>query len=172
MTNLKHYSSNSGKKDFTFGVIDKHMKVEKYQLKSERHFTTFEFISEGPKGLFRKKIEFQETSTPNLYNLAFGDTNVETGEIDDLAVSNNSDTEKVLATVVAAVYAFFEKHPTAYVYATGSSNARTRLYRIGITKFYDEMVKDFYLYGQVGDDFFPFEPGTRYTGFLAQQKFK
>jgi hypothetical protein len=111
------------------------MKVEKYHLKSETNFTTFEFISEGPKGLIRKKIQFQQTSTPNLYNLAFGDTSPETGEVNDLVVSNNSDSEKVLGTVVAAVYAFFDKYPEAYVFATGSSDARTRLYRIGITRF-------------------------------------
>ncbi len=62
------------------------MKVEKYQLKSESNLTTFEFISEGPKGLIRKKIQFQWTSTPNLYNLAFGDTNPETGEIANMVV--------------------------------------------------------------------------------------
>jgi hypothetical protein len=148
------------------------MKVEKYQLKSENNLTTFEFISEGPKGLIRKKIQFQSTRTPNLYNLAFGDTNPETGEIDDLVVSNNADSEKVLATIVSAVYAFFDKHPGAYVYATGSSDARTRLYRIGITKFYGQMIEDFYLYGQVEDEFYEFETGTEYKGFLAQRKFK
>jgi hypothetical protein len=148
------------------------MKVEKYQLKAESNLTTFEFTSEGPKGLIRKKIQFQWTRTPNLYNLAFGDTDSETGEIDDLVVSNNSDSEKVLATVVAALYAFFDKHPQAYVYATGSSDARTRLYRIGITKFYEQMVNDFYLYGQIGDDFYEFEIGNEYKGFLAQRKFK
>jgi hypothetical protein len=148
------------------------MKVEKYQLRSESNFTTFEFISEGPKGLIRKKIQFQRTSTPNLYNLAFGDTNQETGEIDDLVVSNNADSEKVWATVVAAAYAFFDKHPETYVYATGSSDARTRLYRIGITKFYEQMIKDFYLYGQVGDEFYEFEAGKEYKGFLALRKFK
>lgn len=115
--------------------LNKTMKVEKYQLKSESNLTTFEFISEGPKGIIRKKIQFQWTSTPNLYNLAFGDTNPETGEIDDLVVSNNADSEKVLATVVSAVYAFFDKHPGAYVYATGSSDARNRLYRIALLSF-------------------------------------
>lgn len=148
------------------------MKVEKYQLKSEGNLTTFEFISEGPKGIIRKKIQFQSTRTPNLYNLAFGDKNPETGEIDDLVVSNNSDSEKVLATVVSAVYAFFDKHPQAYVYATGSSDARTRLYRIGISKFYEQMLKDFYLYGQVGDEFYEFEIGKEYKSFLVQRKFK
>ena len=147
------------------------MKIEKYALKAERNLTVFEFISEGPNGLIRKLIQFQETNQPNLYNLAFGDKNPETGEIDDLAISNNGDSEKVLATVVAALYAFFDKHPDSFVYATGSTSGRTRLYRIGITRFYEEMVQDFDLYGQIGDDFHKFEIGKTYVGFLTQRKF-
>jgi len=147
------------------------MKIEKYALKAESNLTIFEFISEGPKGLIRKIIQLQETNRLNVYNLAFGDKNSETGEIDDLAVSNNSDSEKVLATVVAALYAFFDKHPDAFVYVTGSTSARTRLYRMGITKFYEEMVQDFDLYGQVGDEFYDFEIDKDYAGFLAQRKF-
>ncbi len=147
------------------------MKIEKYALKAESNLTIFEFISEGPKGLIRKIIQFQETNRLNVYNLAFGDKNSETGEIDDLAVSNNADSEKVLATVVAALYAFFDKHPDAFVYVTGSTSARTRLYRMGITKFYEEMVQDFDLYGQVGDEFYDFEIDKDYAGFLAQRKF-
>jgi hypothetical protein len=146
------------------------MKTEKYPLKAEKSLNTFEFISEGPKGTIRKLIQFQETNEPNLYNLAFGDKVGET-EIDDLAISNNGDSEKVLATVVAALYAFFDKHPTAFVYATGSTKARTRLYRMGITKYYDEMIEDFYLYGQIDDEFPIFEIGKEYDGFLAQRKF-
>ncbi len=83
------------------------MKVEKYHLKSENTLTYFEFISVGSRGAIRKMIEFQTTSSPGLYNLAFGDKNPGTGGLDDLAISNNGDTEKVLGTVVAALYAFF-----------------------------------------------------------------
>jgi hypothetical protein len=104
------------------------MKIEKYHLKSDNTLTYFEFISVGSKGAIRKMIEFQATSTPGLYNLAFGVKNPETGELDDLAISNNGDTAKVLGTVVAALYAFFSKNPEALVYATGSTPARTRLY--------------------------------------------
>jgi len=132
------------------------MKVEKYQLKSESSLTTFEFISEGPKGLIRKRIEFQTTTDPRLFNLAFGDKNLTTGEIDDQVISNNADSEKVLATVVGAVYAFFDQHPDTFVYAKGSTKARTRLYRMGISRYLEEMRRDFYLYGQAGEDFFPF----------------
>ena len=148
------------------------MKIEKYPLKAESSLTVFEFISEGPKGFIRKIIQFQETNKANLYKLAFGDKNNETGEVDDLVVSNNADSEKVLATVVAALYAFFDKYPDASVYATGSTSTRTRLYRMGITRFYEEMIQDFDLYGQVGDEFYEFKPGKDYTGFLAQRKFE
>jgi len=147
------------------------MKIEKYALKAESNLTIFEFISEGPNGLIRKLIQFQETNQSNLYNLAFGDKNPETGQVDDLAVSNNGDSGKVLATIVGALYAFFDKHPDAFVYATGSTSARTRLYRMGITRFYEEIVQDFDLYGQIGDNFYEFEIGKDYSGFLAQRKF-
>ena len=148
------------------------MKIEKYHLKSDNTLTFFEFISVGSRGTIRKMIEFQVTSTPNLFNLAFGDKNLETGEIDDLAISNNGDTEKVLGTVVAALYAFFDRHPGAIVYATGSTPGRTRLYRMGITKFYEEIKNDFYLYGQLGYKLYIFEEGVEYEGFLAQRKFE
>lgn len=115
------------------------MHVDKYQLKAEEELTRFEFISEGPKGAIRKLIEFQRTTEPDVYNLAFGDKHVVTGSIDDLAVSDNGDTEKVLATVVAAVYAFLDSRPTAYVYAQGSTKARTRLYRMGVNRYYVDM---------------------------------
>lgn len=151
-------------------ILWHNIKIEKYPLKAESNLTIFEFISEGPKGLIRKIIQFQETNQPNLYNLAFGDKNPETEEVDDLAVSNNGDSEKVLATVVAALYAFFDKHPDAFVYATGSTSSKTRLYRISITWFYEEMIEDFDLYGQLEDEFHKFEIGKNYARFLTQRK--
>lgn len=146
------------------------MNVEKYQLKSESGLMNFEFVSEGPNGSIRKRIEFQPTNDPKVFNLAFGDKKQGTEEIDDKVVSNNGDSEKVLATVVAAVYAFFDKHPNTFVYATGSTKTRTRLYRMGLTKFYEEMVNDFFLYGQQGNEYYPFELNREYDGFLAQRK--
>jgi len=145
------------------------MNLPKYHLKAESEFTRFEFTSEGKKGAIRKLIEFQATTDPEVYNLAFGDKDPSTGETDDLAVSDNGDTEKVLATITDALYVFFDKHPTSYVYATGSTKARTRLYRMGITRFHDEMQNDFYLYGQIGDSYLEFELDKEYDGFLAQK---
>lgn len=126
--------------------------LDKYPLEAQTNLTVFEFVSQGPNGPIPKLIQFQQINQSPIYNLAFGNKNGETGEIDDLAVSNNGDTQKVLATVVAALYAFLDNYPEAYVYATGSTTDRTRLYRMGITRFYEEVVQDFELYGQIGSD--------------------
>lgn len=122
-------------------------------------------------GTILKLILFQETLEPDLYNLAFGDKDLITGEMNDRTISNNGDTDKVLATVVAALSIFFDHFPDASVYATGSTPARTRLYRIGIVRFYAEVQHDFFLYGQIGDDFPIFEIGKDYQGFLVKRKF-
>lgn len=45
--------------------------------------------------------------------LHFGDKDGITGQIDDKVISNNGDSEVVLATVVSALYAFTDKHPDA-----------------------------------------------------------
>jgi hypothetical protein len=146
------------------------MKIEKYHLKSDESLSLFEFISLGIKGPVRKIIHFQPTQTPNLFNLAFGDKISNEDEFDDLAVTNNGDTEKVLATVISALYAFFDRYPDAMVYASGSTPSRTRLYQMGITKYFHEMDQDFNLFGQKGKNFIKFEAGINYEGFLAMRK--
>ena len=79
------------------------MKLERYELKAEKSLMVFEFVSEGPKGEIPKLVQFGETNLRGFYNLAFGDKDLTTGEINDSVVSNNNDSDKVLATVVATV---------------------------------------------------------------------
>ena len=146
------------------------MNLPKYSLNSNKKMMTFEFTSEGTKGTIQKLVKYQETNLKDLYNLAFGDKNSETGEIDDKVISNNGDSEKVLATVIATLYAFTDKYPNVWVYATGSTKARTRLYRMGITKFLGEVKKDFEIYGELENDWDKFKIGTEYDGFLVRRK--
>ena len=58
------------------------MKLPKYSLKSGEKLTTFEFISEGPRGQIVKIVQFRQTNLKNVYNLAFGDKDQNTGEIE------------------------------------------------------------------------------------------
>lgn len=146
------------------------MKLDRYELKSDDQLTTFEFLSEGPKGKIEKIIQFSLVNQNNLYNLAFGDKNPLTGDIDDIVVSDNSDSEKVLATVVAAVYAFCDKLPQAWIYATGSTASRTRLYRMGINKYYNIVEIDFEIFGQMQNEWERYEKGKAYQAFVIQRK--
>ena len=84
--------------------------------------------------------------------------------------SNNGDSEKVLATVVATIYAFTDKYPNAMIYATGSTKTRTRLYRMGISRFIGEVKQDFDVQGELKDDWADFDPYTEYDGFLVRRK--
>ncbi len=69
----------------------------------------FEFMSEGPHGHISKIVKYSETNLKDLYILGFGDKDQATGDIDDKRISNNADSDIVLATVVSTVYAFTDK---------------------------------------------------------------
>lgn len=146
------------------------MKLDRYELKAERSLMVFEFVSEGPQGKISKIVQIVETNLKGLYNLAFGDRDPETGEINDEVISDNKDGNKVLATVVATVYAFTERYPDGFIYATGSTRSRTRLYRMGLTKYLLEIEKNFELYGQKEGEWEKFKKGVDYEAFLAQRK--
>ncbi len=124
------------------------MKLHRYELQAGRNLNTFEFLSEGPKGKIVKLIQFQQMNLPNLYNLAFGDINLLTGQLDDKIITDNGDSEKILATIVAAVYEFTAHYPDAWILATGSTSTRTRLYRMGINKYFDIVDEDFDIMGE------------------------
>jgi len=146
------------------------MKLDKYELKSGEQLEVFEFISIGIKGRITKLVQYSPTNYKDLYNLGFGDKNAETGEIDDCIISNNGDSDKVLTTVVASLYAFTDKHKGIMVYATGSTRARTRLYRMGITKYFDDAMIDFEIYGQIDGNWEEFRKDVDYEAFLVKRK--
>jgi len=147
------------------------MNRPKYLYKSEDLLLYFEFISEGPNGRIKKIVEYTETSSENVYNLGFGDYDEETNSINDLSVTNNGDSLKVLATVASTVYAFTEKYPEAWILATGSTAVRTRLYRMGITNNLTEIAEDFKVFGYTERGTWEeFIVGEDYEAFLLTKK--
>lgn len=148
------------------------MNNPKYQYKSEKGYQHFEFISEGMRGLVRKMVEYTPTRQENVYNLGFGDYDEKTKSINDLSVTNNGDSLKVLATVASTVYAFTEKYPNAWIFATGSTEARTRLYRMGITNNLAEIQEDFRVFGLrvIDYEWEEFIVGEDYSAFLITKK--
>lgn len=146
------------------------MKIDKYPVIVGETSMVFEFVSEGIHGNIPKLVIYSETHLHNFYNLGFGDKDEVTGEIDDEVITNNGDSEKVLATVASTLYIFMEKYPDAMVFAMGSTKARTRLYRIGITNNLTEIQKDFDVYGLLQNGWNSFEKQTEYRAFLVTKK--
>ena len=149
------------------------MKYTRYEYQTEDELHYFKFTSTGPKGDVKKIVEYTKVSIENIYNLAFGDYNEQTDRLNDNIITNNGDSSKVLATVVSTVYAFTGKYPDVWVFATGSTEVRTRLYRMGISNNLEELKEDFYVYGMKEDETFEeFIIGEDYQGFLATRKNK
>lgn len=146
------------------------MKLAKYDYSTEENAELFKFNSEGPKGSIKKLIVYSQMLEEDVYNLAFGDYNELTDSIDDEIITDNKDSQKVLATVVSTLYVFTSKHPNVWVYATGSNSARTRLYRMGITINLQEVLVDFQVYGLSNDTWLAFEKGKEYEAFLVKRK--
>lgn len=147
------------------------MDLERYEIESSVDSKYFEFVSSGINGNIVKVVKY--VPFPNqegLFNLGFGDKSIETGELDDLVVSNNGDTEKVLATVAMTVFEFFEEHPSATVYLKGSTSSRTRLYQISISKFIEQISIEFDVYEELEGEFERFNRNTSYKGFLIQKR--
>jgi len=145
-------------------------KYPKYQLEADRELMLFEFKSSGPKGIFIKSIRYSETSISNVFNLAFGDLDLESGEIDDEIRTNNGDRNLILATVASSIYSFTDKYPMANVFLTGSSDSRTRLYQIAISVNLDELSEDFLIYGKKDEDWESFQKGKNYEAFVLKRK--
>ena len=146
------------------------MQKEKYELLTDPDVTTFRFISKGPNGDISKLIIYQKTTIKNVYNLAFGDWDETTNDIDDKAISNNNDSEKILATVASTVLSFTYKYPKSALLVKGSTKSRTRLYRIGISNNFEEINQNFDVLGYREEKWQPFNKNTEYEAFLVKRK--
>lgn len=75
------------------------MNLPRYTLLASSDFERFDFISEGPNGWVLKAILFTPIGASDYYNFGFGDYDPESDDINDLTVTNNGDTTKILATL-------------------------------------------------------------------------
>jgi len=158
------------------------MHLPHYPTESSAQLDYFEFISHGRKGPIRKSIRYQALRE-GMYNLSFGekiDRGVNFGRrrfsIDDNIVSDNGDRDMVLATVGITLYKFTDEYPDRRVYFAGSSPARTRLYRMAISRYIEELSENFYIFGLIEDPLtekritHSFCKGEDYIGFIVHRK--
>lgn len=148
------------------------MEKERYQLKTSRNQKVFEFTSEGINGVIQKRITYSKMTIPGLYNLALGDIDEISGKVNYDMVTNNGDREKVLATVVASVFSIFSKYPRLAIHITGNTKSRTRLYQMAISIYFDELSKDFEIFGKLNNEVVGFKKGCNYEAFFIMLKEK
>ena len=107
---------------------------------------------------------------PLVYNLAFGDEDPDTGIVSDLVITDNKDTKIVLATVANTINDFCDRYGNHYIFAIGSTTARTRLYQIGISSLLDEISIDFEILGSKNGVLHAFQKNVNYDSFLVKRK--
>jgi hypothetical protein len=149
------------------------MNLDKYPVVAGNSSFVYEFVSEGKKGKVIKFVMYSKTQRENFYNLGFGDKNEITGEIDDKIATDNGDRDKVLATVASTLYLFTDNFPDAVIVATGSTRARTRLYKISISNHLNLIKPDFEIFGLTSEnELEPFDCKGEYLVFFVRRKKK
>lgn len=132
------------------------------------------FDSIGPKGMIRKFVGYTIYEKLNdgtiVLNLGFGDLEDDDYYFSDTVISNNSDRDKVLATVARTAIDIINLYDNIGITATGSTTARTRLYQMGINANKEFIDEYFEIKGLTESGWEPFRKGINYLGLLATKK--
>lgn len=155
------------------------MDFERYDSDQISEYS-YRFISTGPRGAFKMHVRFAYIEG-GIYNLGFGVVDLGSGQLNDRIETRNGDSEKILATVASIALEFLRRHPTASIYAAGSTSSRTRLYQMGINRILPSLkqyeiaglIVDRDPDGNTPDDYFDWkgkwtkiEKGVAYDAFL------
>jgi hypothetical protein len=86
---------------------------------------------------------------------------------------NTGDDYVVLACVekdVSQISQDYRKRSLAWVYLEGSTESRTRLYRMAISIYFGDLNKYFNIFGYFGNEWIAFDKEHNYTAFLIKRK--
>lgn len=133
------------------------------------------FISKGKTDIVKAVhyMYLNDMHDRRVYNLGFGDYQIEEDNIDDKVNTANGDVYKVLNTVLYTIPIFFEKFPKSVVMVQGSDSShdfydnckptckkkctdtcrnqhrRINTYSSFVSKNYDELIKDYEFFGGI-----------------------
>ena len=132
------------------------------------HF--FDSINDGQ--ITQKVVAFKQSEENDLlYSLVFGNVGKD-GEIDVYSTNtSNENMDIILGTVIITIEVFFVHHPDKIVTFTGSTPARTRLYRAVISKFIDKKDFSYDVYGvSIDKGIEVFQKHELYMGYFIKKK--
>jgi hypothetical protein len=146
------------------------MKHEAYDgIRVSDDFAAFDFISLGTKGAIRKRIFFESIEPDDVYNLTLGDVD-ENGALDDSVVSNNGDRNTILATVVKVIEYYTKMFPDRWIFLTGNTEGRIRLYRMAVGLNLEDLSTRFEINALVNKEVVPFTKNLQINAFLIKRK--
>ena len=148
------------------------MNVEAYPFNANSDKLVFQFESVSNHKTIFKEVRYTLISDgePFIYNLFLGDYNLIDGTISDMTISNNQDMENILATVAQTMIEFLSLRPDCLILFTGSTQSRTRLYRIAISNYLNEFEDFFVVYGRINNEIEPFAANRAYDAFVITLK--
>ncbi|WP_205514466.1 DUF6934 family protein [Longitalea arenae] len=166
--------------------------------------TNFLFFSEGKSGKedVLKIVQFayvRDFSNKPIFNLGFGDFDMDTGEINDESMTDNGDVYKIFNTVLSTIPLFFSRNPQAAILVRGSDgraefeykckqncprrctaschnfNRRMKLYCNYVSRKHSIFQADYQFLGGIVNsehwlDLTEFNPGTLYDGIIVSKK--
>jgi hypothetical protein len=144
------------------------MEKPHYVIRSSSDGFWYEFDSISDDRTIKKAVAYYPYSE-EIYQLVFG--TLINDSIDTLDNSNNQDMTKVLSTVIQTVIYFLEVYPDNSVIFTGSTPARTRLYRATISKLLENLGETYLVQGILPNfDIEIFNSSTSYYAYLISKK--
>ena len=75
-----------------------------------------------------------------------------------------------MATVAQTMILFTNYYPKALVFFKGSTEVRTRLYQMAITKYFEELSDSFDIKGYLDENWLPYKKNVVYEAFLISLK--
>jgi hypothetical protein len=149
------------------------MKLTKYK-KSLYQEDVYWFVSTGKQGDIYKGVLFQnmeDPDHPNWFNLAMGDINLKTGQMEFEELSGNGDARKVFSTIGDIVQEYTDIHPEREIFVSGNTEEKKRSYSFMTSWYLEEIKVNFDVWGaDQGGEFEPFEKDKTYDAILVTRK--
>ncbi|WP_020211609.1 DUF6934 family protein [Flavobacterium rivuli] len=128
------------------------------KIDSKPNKTKYEFLSIGNKKI-PKRVSITKYPQPGLeqyYNLGFGNIFIVDGfeSISDMSRDNNSDTDKVLKTVLTCTLDFLSENQDAIITFFGNTAAKHRMYKTQLNKNLEAINTFFIVKGAVLKDIY------------------
>lgn len=146
------------------------MRLSKYEI-SLLQKDVYWFVSTGKQGDVYKGVLFQPLPDYNRFNLAMGDINLQSGQIEFEELTGNGDARKVFATIAEIVNEYTAIYPEREIFVSGNTDDKKRSYSFMIAWYLEEITEDFDVWeAEEGGEFEAFEKDKAYDAILVKRK--